>query len=107
VFSDDNLNCHLSMSTNIDTYGAAVNAGLRVQYFFRKKIIASYGSGVLRARWRYKKVPGFARWQRESAGMRLVHGAQNALRQGSGLLFMSEVAQARKTAYARFRLSRE
>ncbi len=28
------------------------------------------------------------RWQRENAGVRLVHGAHNALRQGVRLLFM-------------------
>jgi hypothetical protein len=36
VFSNDNLNCHLLMSTNIDTYGAAVNAGLFIQYFLER-----------------------------------------------------------------------
>ncbi len=39
--------------------------------------------------------------------LRLVHGVQNALRQGVRLLFMGQVAQALKTAYQRFSLSRE
>ncbi len=77
-----------------------------VFYFLERNMRTPWQPGS-RARCWYGQGPGFARWQGESAGVRLVHGAQNALRQGGRLLFMGQVAQAGKTAYERFRLSHE